>query len=145
MLGRRLRAIGISMALWAVPWTVFGLILGIVARLGFFGEVHVRAPFQDVPLIVAAVLVGLVTGLLNGLIFALLLMVAERGRGIGALRSWRFAIWGGIASGATGAASSQNAVIAAIFAAVGAAGGLLALALAKAGAGNEPAAADIRL
>jgi hypothetical protein len=136
---------GISMALWAVPWTVFGLVLGIVAKLGFFGQVSVAAPFEAVPLVVAAALVGLVTGLVNGLIFALLLLVAERGRGIGALRPWRFAIWGAVASGVTGAAFARIPVIAAIFAAIGAAGGLLALALAKAGSGEDSPAVDLKL
>ena len=137
MFGRRIRAILVSMVLWAVPWTILGLVLGIVARLGVFGDVFVGPPAEGVPLVLAAALVGLVTGLANGLIFALLLLVAERGRGIAALRPWRFAVWGALASAATGAAFTQNPWVALVFAVLGAGGGLLALALAKAGGGRE--------
>lgn len=128
------------MVLWAVPWTVLGLVLGILAYFGLFGEVAVAPPAERVPLIIAAALVGLVTGLVNGLIFALLLLIAERGRGIGALRPWRFAVWGALASGVTGAAFTQNPYFALVFALLGAAGGLLALALTKAGGGRDVAA-----
>jgi hypothetical protein len=137
MFGRRIRGILISMALWAVPWTLLGLAMGIVARLGAFGQVYVAAPFERVPLVVAASLVGLVTGLVNGMIFALVLLVAERGRGIATLRPWRFAIWGAIASGVPGAAFTQNPYVTVIFAVIGALAGLLALALAKAGSPAE--------
>ena len=142
MLGRRIRAILISMVLWAVPWTILGLVLGVVARLGAFGEVFVGPPAERVPLVLAAALVGLVTGLANGLIFALLLLVAERGRGIAALRPWRFAIWGALASAATGAAFTQNPWVALVFALLGAGGGLVALGLAKAGGGREAISID---
>jgi hypothetical protein len=130
------------MVLWAVPWTVLGLAMGIVARLGVFGEVVVAEPFERIPLVVAAALVGTVTGLVNGLIFALLLLIAERGRGIAALRPWRFGIWGAIASGLPGAAFTQNLYVTAIFAVIGALAGVLALALAKAGSPREAPVVD---
>ena len=141
MLGRRIRAILVSMVLWAVPWTVLGLVLGVVAQLS--GKVSVGPPAERIPLVLAVALVGLVNGLANGLIFALLLLIAERGRGIAALRPWRFAIWGALASSATGAAFTQNPYVALVFALLGAGGGLLALALAKAGGGREAVTADV--
>jgi hypothetical protein len=138
MLARRIRAVLISMALWAVPWTLVSLAIALAARLGVFGSLNlaVASPAGITSLFVIALILGLITGLTNGLIFALVLLIAERGHGIAKLRPWRFAIWGAIASAAPGAMFTQSILVAAIFAVIGALGGLLALALAKAGSGE---------
>jgi hypothetical protein len=89
---RRIRGIAVSMALWAIPWSIVGFVIGLVLKRG--GE------FLASPAQLAGV--GAIVGLMNGFSFAVLLAVAERNRSIETLRAWRMGVWGAVTTGAVG-------------------------------------------
>ncbi len=98
---RRVRGIVVSMLLWAVPWTLVGLAIGVA--LTRMGVVWI-SPFPErlgVPGVLA--LIGATIGAINGLAFALLMMVAERKRTAETLSVGRVGLWGAIATGAVAA------------------------------------------
>ena len=94
---RRLRGVVIATLLWAFFWGILGLLLGLVlART----PIHVGEPLgrQDLPVLLA--IVGVILGAGAGLLFAILVLVGERGRTIENLRGSRLALSGALAGAA---------------------------------------------
>lgn len=101
MLLRRLRGILTTAALWAIPWSAFGLLAGVAYRLGLFPGFFIQTRPGLGGIVVALGLAGAVVGAVNGAVFASLLLLAERKRSLGDLRASRTGVWGGLATGAT--------------------------------------------
>jgi hypothetical protein len=88
---RRIRGIAVSMALWAIPWSIVGFVIGLALR----GREFLASPAELAG-------VGAIVGLMNGFSFAVLLAIAERNRSIDTLRTWRVGVWGAVTTGAVG-------------------------------------------
>ena len=95
---RRLRGIVVSMLLWAVPWALIGLVVGIaLARMDAGDEVVLDPEWPSVVGILAVI--GAAIGAVNGLVFALLVLAAERNRTVETLHVGRIGLWGALATG----------------------------------------------
>jgi hypothetical protein len=99
---RRLRGVLTTAALWAIPWSAFGLVAGVAYKLGLFPTGFVFFGPSILGGIVGTLgIAGAIVGAVNGAVFATLLLVAERKHHLGDLRAGRTGIWGGLATGAT--------------------------------------------
>ena len=117
---RRIRGIAVSMALWAIPWTVVGFVLGLVLR---------EREFVVSPGELAGV--GAIIGLMNGFSFAVLLATVERNRSIDTLKTWRVGVWGALTTGAVGWLAFRDWTFMAICAAAGFGTSALSLWIAR--------------
>lgn len=117
---RRIRGIAVSMALWAIPWSIVGFVIGLVLE----GRDFLASPAELAG-------VGAIVGLVNGFSFAVLLAVAERNRSIDSLRTWRMGVWGALTTGAVGWLAFRDWTFMAICAAAGFGTSALALWLAR--------------
>src|SRR5829696_4741522 len=99
IIGRRVRGVLVSVLLWSVPWTLFGVACGTALALGATSW-HAVAFEPSLPggLPTALGLVGLITGALYGLLFSLVLAAAERRGSVDTLPAWRFGLWGALAT-----------------------------------------------
>ena len=140
MLMRRLRGVLMSMFFWAIPWAIFGVAVGFAFKLGYI-------PYDIVaPRIVGGLpalfgLAGAILGAVNGLSFALLLLLAERNRGLESLRAWRVGAWGALATALTIWLALREPVVACVSAVPGFLAGASALWLARHGRSSEADAA----
>jgi hypothetical protein len=132
MLIRRIRGLLTSMALGAIPWAALGGTIGIANAFGWLpGGAFITGPILLGSLVNTLVLVGAVVGAVNGGAFGILLMIAERRRGIAELRASRVGLWSALATGGTVLLISGSAVIAAGCALGGFGAGAAALRLAQ--------------
>src|SRR5215208_3420013 len=129
---QRLRGLFRTTVTACIPWTVLGLITGVVFHFDLIPGVHV-ALARPIPggLITVCMLAGAVAGVVNGLTFSGLVLTAERGKRIEELRSWRFASWGALATAGTFGLFFESPLAAVVGGAVGAVAGSAALALAR--------------
>ena len=132
MLRQRLRGILGMTVLTCIPWMSLGLLAGAVFRFGLIPGIHgsLGRPYPG-GLMGAGLTVGAVIGLLNGLAFSLILLAAERGKTLGALRRSRFAAWGALATGGTLGLLFTSPTAAVMGGVVGAIGGAAALGLVR--------------
>ena len=131
MIRRRLRGVLRTTIAACMPWTVLGLLVGIVLQRGRESDVYMVLG-RPVPGFVAlCVIAGVLVGIVNGLTFSGLVLAAERGKTVEQLRGWRVATWGAVATGGALGLLFQSVVIASIGGAVGAAGALGALWTAR--------------
>jgi hypothetical protein len=132
MLRRRLRGILLTTLVTCIPWTALGLLIGAAFRLNLIPNVYVTLG-RPVPggLVGAFTLAGAIIGVINGLSLSGLVLATERGKRIEELRSWRFALWGGIATAGSLGFVFQSSLIAGVGGVLGAAAGTAALAVAR--------------
>ena len=132
MLLRRVRGVLMSMLLGAVPWALLGVAIGIAIELG---AVPIQVVVEGWPLSRGAPLllglIGAIVGAINGLIFALVMIAAERGRRIDELPWWRFALWGAASTAATVGFITRVPMIALWCVIPGAIAGAVAIRLAR--------------
>ena len=136
MLMRRLRGVLMSMLFWAIPWAVFGVGVGFAFQFGLI-PVDLITPRVPGGLPTLFGLSGAILGAVNGLSFALLLLLAERNRGLESLRAWRVGAWGAIATSATIWLALREPLVAMGFAVPGFLVGASALWLARHGRSSE--------
>jgi hypothetical protein len=86
---RRIRAAVTMGLLWAVPWAVAAVLIGMVVDPD--GSMDEMWP-----------LIGAYPGFLGGVLFSIVLSIAERRRSLGELSVSRFAAWGAVAGLAIG-------------------------------------------
>ena len=128
---RRLRGILRTTIAACIPWTVLGLLIGLIFQRGRGPDVYMVLG-RPVPGFVAlCVIAGALVGIVNGLIFSVLVLAAERGKSVEQLRGWRVATWGAVATGGPLGLLFQSVLIASIGGAIGAAGALAALWMAR--------------
>jgi len=135
MLMRRLRGILMSMFFWAIPWALLGVGVGLAFTLGFISYDIAPRIYGGPPVLLG--LAGAILGAVNGLSFALLLLLAERNRGLDSLKAWRVGAWGALATSATIWLALREPIIALAFAVPGFLAGASALWLAKHGRSSE--------
>lgn len=132
---RRTRGILGSMAIWSVLWALLGAAIGAAVNLGAAGVVVFQTS-PDWPLPILFGTVGLIVGAINGLVFAGLLMLAERNRRISEMRATRVGLWAALASAATTYLLFSEPMFAAVAGVLGFVGGALALRVASRGETN---------
>lgn len=98
MLIRRLRGLLVSIVGGALAGAAAGAVLGLIFLL-MPGEITIVPQFPGAALIVPSVW-GAAIGAMSGGAFGVLLMTAERGRGVDELRPYRVATWAAVASAA---------------------------------------------
>lgn len=129
---RRVRGLIGTTLLACIPWTVLGLIAGVVLQFHLIPRLYF---FPSYPLpggvIVVGGLVGAIIGAINGLTFGALLLAAERGRSLDDVRGWRFAAWGTLATAGTLGLIFHSVIAAGVGGVFGAIGGMGALWLAR--------------
>ena len=132
MILRRLRGLVGTTLLGCIPWTVLGVLTGLVLQLGLIPNLYVRTTLP-IPggLPVAAGLAGAIIGAINGLTFGALLLATERGKTLDDVRGWRFAGLGALATAATLGVVVQSPIAAAGGGMLGALGGVGGLWLAR--------------
>jgi hypothetical protein len=140
MLRRRLRGLLASILGGAFTGGVAGAVLGAAFELSP-GQLTVtpRIPGGAVSLLG---LWGVVVGGLSGGVFGVLMMLAERGRGVHDLRGTRVAAWAVLASAPILLVSGASASLTAIGCGLSAAIGMTAVWLAKRGAPLESLPAE---
>lgn len=131
MIRRRLRGILRTTIAACIPWTVLGLLVGVVFQRGRGSDVFMVLGRPVSGFVTLCVIVGALVGIVNGLTFSGLVLAAERGKSVEQLRGWRVATWGALATGSPLGLLFQSALIASIGGAVGAAGALAALWMAR--------------
>jgi len=138
MLRQRLRGILGTAIATAVPWTVFGALVGIVFRYNLIPYVDVQL-FTTLPLglVAACTVVGMIIGAFNGVMLAVFVLAGERGKKIEELRPWRFAAWGALATGGTLGLVSRSPAAAVIGGVIGALAGVATLAIARRAQSSE--------
>jgi hypothetical protein len=141
MIRQRLRGILGATITACIPWTVLGLLTGIVLRLNVIRGVYVSVS-SPIPggIVVACALAGAIVGVINGLTFSGLILATERGKNVEDLRLWRFAAWGAVATAGTLGFVFESLRMAGIGGAVGAAAGLAALWAARRAQATPPTA-----
>ena len=132
MIAQRLRGIVRTTIATCVPWTLLGVITGVVFQLDLIPGVH-AALGHPVPggLVTVCTLVGAMVGAVNGLTLSGLVLAAERGKTIDELRRWRFAAWGAIATAGTLGLFFQSPLGASIGGVLGAGAALGTLSIAR--------------
>lgn len=131
MILRRLRGVLRTTVATCIPWTVLGLLVGVIFQSGRGPDAYMVLG-RPVPGFVAmCVIAGALVGIVNGLTFSMLVLAAERGKSIEQLRGWRVATWGAVATGGPLGLLFQSPLIACIGGAIGAAGALVALRTAR--------------
>jgi hypothetical protein len=132
MIRRRIRGLIGTIVLVCIPWTILGVITGLVFKFRLVPgmEVFTSRPIPG-GLPVAFALVGLIAGVINGLAFGALLLAAERGRSVEKVRGWRFGAWGALATAATVGVTFQSGTAAIIGGGLGAMGSAAGLWLAR--------------
>jgi hypothetical protein len=93
LLLRRIRGVAVSMVLWAVPWALLFVCFATAIRNVYPIEMYTG---ERGLLFFAGV--GASIGALNGLLFAILLMIGERRRGLDAVRGWRVGLWAALST-----------------------------------------------
>jgi hypothetical protein len=139
MIRRRLRGILRTTITTCIPWTVFGLLIGVLYGGADQAVVFGRPVLGG--LVVAGAIVGALVGVVHGLTFSSLVLAAERGKSVEQLSGWRMGTWGAIATAGPIGLLFASPLIAGIGAVVGAAGALAALRLARrarVGAAHRP-------
>ena len=127
MIRRRLRGVLRTTIVACVPWTMLGLLIGLVLQSGGGPDVYMVLGRQVPGVLALCVIAGVLVGIINGLTFSGLVLAAERGKTVEQLRGWRVATWGALAAGSALGLLFQSVVIASIGGAVGAVGALGAL------------------
>ena len=94
---RRLRGIVVSMLLWAVPWALISLAVGFALARASHISVWPDPGWLGIPGLLGSI--GAAVGAVNGLVFALLVLAAERNRTVETLDVGRLGLWGALASG----------------------------------------------
>lgn len=132
MMMRRLRGILRTTIAGGLAWSALGLLLGALFQLKLGPATYV-ALGREVPggLATACAIAGALVGIANGLAFSFLVVATERGKRIEQLRRWRFGLWGTVATGLPVGLLLQSPLIAGIGGAIGAAGALATLWLAR--------------
>ena len=120
------------MLMWSILWATIGLAVGLVFRFGTFGTFSVSTDFPG-GIVPAAAAAGAITGAVIGFVFACLLMLAERNRGISEMRASRIGLWAAIAAAGTTYLFLPEPTLAAVAGVLGFGGGALALRLAARG------------
>lgn len=137
MIRRRLRGIlGITIAA-CIPWTALGLLVGTILQLNIIPGIFVGLG-SPIPggLVTVGALSGVIIGLVNGLTFSGLILATERGKNLEDLRAWRFAMWGGVATGGTLGLLFHSLWAVGVGGAVGAVAALAALWTARRASGS---------
>jgi len=102
MLLRRLRGVLVAALVWAVLWLPLGVAVGVLRYLNSppFDLISDEAPERLPALPIIATTAGQwsLWGAVVGIVFALVLLGAERTRTIEDLSPWRMASWGGLAA-----------------------------------------------
>ncbi|HEV8448193.1 MAG TPA: hypothetical protein VGQ44_15290 [Gemmatimonadaceae bacterium] len=132
MLRQRLRGILRTTIVTAIPWTTLGFLIGMVFRFNLIPHVYITLG-RPVPggLVGALTLAGAIIGVINGLSLSGLVLATERNKKIEELRSWRFGVWGGIATAGTLGFVFQSSLVAAVGGVLGFGAGVAALAIAR--------------
>ena len=140
MFRQRLRGILRTAIATAIPWTIFGGIVGIVFRYNLipYADIQVQTT-MPIGLVGSCMLAGMFIGAVNGVTLAVFVLAGERGKKIEELRPWRFAAWGALATAATLGAFFQNATVAGIGGAVGGLAAIATLAIARRAQSSESA------
>ena len=81
---RRIRAAVTMGLIWAVPWAIVAVLIGLVVDPD--GSMDEMWPA-----------IGAYPGFLGGVLFSVVLSIAERRRRLGELSVWRFGAWGAVA------------------------------------------------
>lgn len=137
MLLRRLRGLLASIVGGAITGGACGALWGLIlVLLPGPKEITVRPDFPGAVMLVPTAL-SAVVGALSGAAFGILLMVAERGRGVDELRAYRVAAWSALPSIITLRLVGGSWELAAIGGALAAAIGAGATWLAKRGRQTE--------
>lgn len=119
---------------WSVLWIAFGVVLMTVLWIVAPADIGPgEGPGKALPIL------GLV-GLLSGVGFASLLSLAERRRALGELSLGRVALWGMLGSAAVPLLMGADASMGVLTGTLGALFAAGSVALARRGAGREPAA-----
>jgi hypothetical protein len=134
---RRGRGILTSMLIWSIPWAALGLSIALAVIAGAFGSMSITTDFPG-GLVPGLTVAGAIVGAINGLVFALLLMLAERNHDLAQMRLTRVGLCGAIGSAATIQLIFSTPVWTGVAAVLGFAGGALALRLAA-----RPASASL--
>ena len=109
-----------------------GIAILAAVRLGVIGGIAIgTSPPIPGGLLGITTVAGMIIGAINGLAMGLLVLAAERGRALDRIPWWRFALWGGAATGATAWLVFTTPVVALGCAALGAIASVGALALAR--------------
>ena len=131
MIRRRLRGILRTTIAACIPWTLLGLLVGVVFQDGRAQDVYMVLG-RPVPGFAAlCVIVGVLLGIVNGLTFSALVMTTERGKSVDDLRGGRVATWGAVAAGVPLGLLFQSVLLGCMGGATGAAGALAALWIAR--------------
>jgi hypothetical protein len=138
MIRQRLRGLLGTTIAACIPWTALGLLAGAVLQFDLIPGVHagLGRPIRG-GLLTVGVLAGVIVGLVNGLTFSCVLLAAERGKKVEDLPSWRFALWGAVATAGTLGLLIQVPLAAGIGGAIGAIGGVAALQIARRARASE--------
>jgi len=131
MIRRRLRGILRTTIAACIPWTVLGLLVGLIFQRDRGPDPYMAFGLEVPGFVALCVIVGAFVGIVNGLTFSVLVLAAERGKSVEQLRGWRVATWGAVATGSPLGLLFQSVLIASIGGAVGAAGALAALWMAR--------------
>jgi len=134
MLRQRLRGILRTTIATCIPWMALGLLIGVISprgRAGDLNDVYLVLGFPVPGFVALCMIAGALVGIANGLVFSALVLATERGKSVDQLRGWRVATWGAMATGGPLALLFQSPLVAGIGVAMGAAGALGALRLAR--------------
>ena len=131
MIRRRLRGMLRTTIAACIPWTVLGLLVGVILQRGRGPDAYMVLGLPVPGFVTLCVIAGALVGVVNGLTFSVLVLAAERGKSVEQLRGWRVATWGAVATGGPLGLLFQSVLIASIGGAVGAAGAFAALWMAR--------------
>jgi len=131
MIRQRLRGILRTTMAACIPWTAIGLLVGLVFQDGRNADVYMVFGRAVPGFVALCVIAGVLVGIVNGLTFSVVVMAAERGKSVEQLRGWRLATWGALATGSPLGLLFQSPLIAALGGAIGAAGALAVLLMAR--------------
>ena len=144
MIHQRLRGfLGTTIAT-CIPWTVLGVLAGVVLQFDLIPGVH-GALGRPIPggFLTVGTLAGVAVGLINGIIFSSLLLATEHGKNLEEVRGWRFALWGAAATAGTLGLLIQVPLAVGIGGAIGAVAGLAAFGIARRARASEDQASSI--
>lgn len=137
ILRRRLRSLLLAAAGGAVVGGAFGTAWSLLAVvLADSNDTITVTPQFPGAVFVVPLVWGALLGALSGGVFALLLMVAERGRGIAQLRPARVALWAAVSAAVTLRLGGGSWTLVALGSAIGAGIAAVGTALAKRGASS---------
>jgi hypothetical protein len=129
---RRLRGLFGVTLLGGTAWAVLGCLVGLVFQYDLIPGMSV---FLSTPvpggLPVAGALAGAIIGGINGLTFGALLIATQRGKDLEQIRMSRFAVVGGVATGATLGVLFKSLIAAGVGGVLGTIAGMGALWLAR--------------